>query len=331
VSAAEPDAALDAPIRFDADGLVPVVAQDAATGAVLMLAFMNDAALGATRATGRAHYWSRSRGKLWRKGETSGNEQIVEGVYVNCERNSLLLRVRQTGAVCHDGYPTCFYRRLEPDDSLTTVAERAFDPATVYGQVGSNAAPETDRSAAKRAGASRLLFGAYAYLRDHDFTDVSTTSARLRDPNAQFAGRIADELDELAGVLDGTHAHADPRADLLLEASQIVYWVVLTAVNAGLSWPALSLTDALAPAMPEPANEVALRLHAASSGWRAAPPDPGTLAAHLRSALRLTAAACAARDVDPVEALERDLSERRDRPYLAPYFAVAPADDESGS
>ncbi|HEU5430664.1 MAG TPA: phosphoribosyl-AMP cyclohydrolase, partial [Thermomicrobiales bacterium] len=114
--------AADAPIRFDAGGLVPVVTQDAATGAVLMLAFMNDTALAATRATGRAHYWSRSRGKLWRKGETSGNEQIVDGIYVNCERNSLLLRVHQTGAVCHDGYPTCFYRRLEPDDALTTIA-----------------------------------------------------------------------------------------------------------------------------------------------------------------------------------------------------------------
>jgi phosphoribosyl-AMP cyclohydrolase len=85
-------------IRFDADGLVPVVAQDAVTGDVLMLAYMNDEALRLTAATGYAHYWSRGRQKLWRKGETSGHTQIVDEILVNCERNSLLLLVRQTGA-----------------------------------------------------------------------------------------------------------------------------------------------------------------------------------------------------------------------------------------
>ena len=107
------------------DGLAPVVVQDAVSGDVLMLAFMNDDALRLTHETGRAHYWSRSRNALWRKGETSGHEQLVDEIRVNCEQNSLLLLVRQVGAVCHDGYPTCFYRRTAPDGSLTIVA-RAF-------------------------------------------------------------------------------------------------------------------------------------------------------------------------------------------------------------
>jgi phosphoribosyl-AMP cyclohydrolase len=109
------------------------VAQDVETGDVLMVAFMNEAALAETRRTGRAHYWSRSRNRLWRKGETSGHEQLVEGIFVNCEENSVLLRVRQIGAVCHDGYPTCYYRRLEPDGSLAVVRDRAFDPDAVSG------------------------------------------------------------------------------------------------------------------------------------------------------------------------------------------------------
>src|SRR5688500_7800896 len=104
------------PVRFGADGLIPAVIQDADTDAVLMVGFMNANALALTRSTGRVHFWSRSREKLWRKGETSGHEQIVEAIYINCEHNSLLLTVRQIGAACHDGFPTCFYRRLEPDN-----------------------------------------------------------------------------------------------------------------------------------------------------------------------------------------------------------------------
>jgi len=120
-------------IRFDECGLVPVVVQEAESSAVLLLAYMNADALEATLRTGRAHFWSRSRGKLWRKGEQSGRAQIVAGLYVNCEANSLLLKVHQQGgAACHTGYPTCYYRRLASDGSWQEVEERVFDPADVY-------------------------------------------------------------------------------------------------------------------------------------------------------------------------------------------------------
>jgi phosphoribosyl-ATP pyrophosphohydrolase/phosphoribosyl-AMP cyclohydrolase len=103
-------------ITFDDRGLVPVVAQDARTGEVLMLAWANADALRLTRETGRAHYWSRSRGSLWIKGETSGHVQVVEDVRVDCDADAVLYRVRQSGPACHTGQRSCFYRTVEEAD-----------------------------------------------------------------------------------------------------------------------------------------------------------------------------------------------------------------------
>ena len=96
--------------KFDADGLIAAIAQDADTNEVLMLAWMNTEALEQTLATGRAVYWSRSRNQLWRKGDTSGHEQHVVEIRVDCDQDAILLRVRQTGAACHTGRRSCFYR-----------------------------------------------------------------------------------------------------------------------------------------------------------------------------------------------------------------------------
>ena len=120
-------------VNFDkAGGLVPAVAQDADTGQVLMLAWMNREAFEETVRTGRACYFSRSRGKLWRKGEESGHVQEVRGVYVDCDADTVLLKVKQVGgAACHEGYPSCFFRKLE-DGELRVEGERVFDPTQVY-------------------------------------------------------------------------------------------------------------------------------------------------------------------------------------------------------
>jgi phosphoribosyl-AMP cyclohydrolase len=123
-------------LRFDENGLVPAVVQDAGTGMVLMLGYMNRAALDATRRTGLLHLWSRSRSTLWLKGESSGNYQHVEEVLLNCEANSLLVLVRPQGPACHDGYATCFYRRLGEDGTPETIYDRLFDPARVYSDHG---------------------------------------------------------------------------------------------------------------------------------------------------------------------------------------------------
>ena len=125
--------------KFGADGLMPCITTDAKTNDVLMFAFMNAEALTHTLQTKRATYWSRSRNKLWVKGEESGNVQIVKEVFTDCDQDVLLLKVEQTGAAnaaCHNGYRSCFYRRLARlDDAsyrLEYTAERLFDPATVY-------------------------------------------------------------------------------------------------------------------------------------------------------------------------------------------------------
>jgi phosphoribosyl-AMP cyclohydrolase len=120
-------------IDFDkSGGLVPAIAQDAATGQVLMLAWMNREAYEETLRTGRACYYSRSRGKLWRKGEESGHVQEVRGVYVDCDADTILLKVHQVGgAACHEGYASCFFRQVTPDGPRV-VAEKVFDPRTVY-------------------------------------------------------------------------------------------------------------------------------------------------------------------------------------------------------
>lgn len=115
-------------------GLITAVAQDVETGAVLMVAHMNRAAWEETLATGRAVYFSRSRGQLWRKGETSGNQQLVRELYIDCDADAVLLKVEQVGgAACHEGYPSCFFRQVIPTGTQI-VAERVFDPASVYGK-----------------------------------------------------------------------------------------------------------------------------------------------------------------------------------------------------
>src|SRR6266567_2699322 len=113
-------------------GLIPAIAQDADTGDVLMLAWMNREAYEETLRTGRACYCSRSRGKLWRKGEESGHVQEVRGVYIDCDADTILLKVHQIGgAACHEGYKSCFFRELT-DGQLAVVGARVFDPKTVY-------------------------------------------------------------------------------------------------------------------------------------------------------------------------------------------------------
>lgn len=114
-------------------GLIPAIVQDAASGEVLMLAFMDQEAWDRTRETGEAHFYSRSRQTLWHKGGTSGHVQRVKEIYLDCDQDTVLLKVEQVGgAACHTGYRSCFYRRLEGED-WRLVGERLFDPKEVYG------------------------------------------------------------------------------------------------------------------------------------------------------------------------------------------------------
>jgi phosphoribosyl-AMP cyclohydrolase / phosphoribosyl-ATP pyrophosphohydrolase len=149
---------VQAELKWDARGLIPAVAQETATGEVLMVAWMDRDALARTLETGLAHYWSRSRGTLWRKGETSGHSQHVDGVYADCDRDTLLLQVHQDGVACHTGARTCFFTRLDgrasPQDSgagpvMLEVLERVLQSRKVERPAGSYTASLFDRGEAQ--------------------------------------------------------------------------------------------------------------------------------------------------------------------------------------
>ena len=120
--------------KFDENGLLPVIAQDAKTGQVLMAAYMNQAALDATIQTGCATYFSRSRQKLWKKGEESGHFQKVEKILVDCDQDCIILKVTVEAGQCHVGYQSCFYRALKKgtDKDLELISEKVYDPKKVY-------------------------------------------------------------------------------------------------------------------------------------------------------------------------------------------------------
>jgi len=121
-----------AALRFDADGLIPAIAQQHDTGEVLMMAWMNVEALDETLASGRAVYWSRSRGRLWRKGESSGQVQRLVELRVDCDGDTLLLLVDQRGPACHTGRRSCFFHGVDGDTS-TILSDPVIDPDTLYG------------------------------------------------------------------------------------------------------------------------------------------------------------------------------------------------------
>jgi phosphoribosyl-AMP cyclohydrolase len=120
-------------LKWTADGLVPAIVQDAESNDVLMMAWMDRAALGRTVSTGQTHFYSRSRRAAWHKGETSGHVQHVEAILVDCDADVLLIRVRQVGGACHEGYRSCFFRRVDAEGRLEIVAARVFEPGSVYG------------------------------------------------------------------------------------------------------------------------------------------------------------------------------------------------------
>ena len=121
-------------LKYDANGLIPAVVVDAEGGGVLMVAYMNKASLGDTVRTGKTHFWSRSRQKYWMKGESSGHTQEVKSIYTDCDMDTLVVKVAQKGAACHNGYRSCFYRKLNENGEFEVVAEKIFDPDEVYGK-----------------------------------------------------------------------------------------------------------------------------------------------------------------------------------------------------
>jgi phosphoribosyl-AMP cyclohydrolase len=121
-------------LKWNEDGLIPAIIQERATGRVLMMAWMNRASLEKTLETRRTFFWSRSRRKFWMKGESSGHVQVVKDVAFDCDGDTLLIQVEQTGAACHEGYRSCFFRSVTDDGSVSMTEDRLEDPAKIYGR-----------------------------------------------------------------------------------------------------------------------------------------------------------------------------------------------------
>ena len=122
-------------LKFDANGLIPAIVQEQSTGRVLMMAWMNRASLESTIATGKTHFWSRSRQKFWMKGEESGNTQTVKDVAFDCDGDCLLIQVEQNGPACHEGYKSCFFRSVSTDGQEVHITEpRLITPEAAYGK-----------------------------------------------------------------------------------------------------------------------------------------------------------------------------------------------------
>jgi phosphoribosyl-AMP cyclohydrolase len=120
-------------LKWTPDGLIPAIVQDAESGEVLMMAWMDEGAIRKTLETGQTHFYSRSRKKAWHKGETSGHVQHVESIWVDCDADVVLIKVRQVGGACHEGYHSCFFRKVDEAGGLEIVGEPVFEAESVYG------------------------------------------------------------------------------------------------------------------------------------------------------------------------------------------------------
>ena len=299
----------DLKLRFDANDLVPVVVQDANTDVVLMMAFMNPDALHLTRETGEVHFWSRSRQSLWHKGETSGHVQKVRSIHVNCNQDSLLIKVEQIGACCHTGYETCYFREITAANELVTHGERIFDPDAVY-------------TASRLTAIFRLWIGAYLWLQNHDLAEVSGTSRLLHSGAIDYlASRVSNELGELSGVLDGTHVHSGRREDFELEGSQVLYWLALTHLRSGA---ALSdLVERMISASQSNVADISSVVESVrrvQEDWAIAN-EPGPFP--ISSTLDAVSAAAQTLDLTLEHLVQYDLAALQTRSYLGEYFSSA--------
>ncbi|MFP4353986.1 MAG: phosphoribosyl-AMP cyclohydrolase [Phycisphaerae bacterium] len=119
-------------LKFNSDGLIPAICVDQASGQVLMMAWMNADSLRDTIRTGKTHFWSRSRQKYWMKGESSGHTQEVHDIYTDCDKDTLVIEVTQHGGACHEGFYSCFSRKLDENGDWTVTTEKVFDPEKTY-------------------------------------------------------------------------------------------------------------------------------------------------------------------------------------------------------
>jgi phosphoribosyl-AMP cyclohydrolase len=320
-------------LKFDRQGLLPVVIQEDTSGEVLMVAFMNEEALSLTRQTGFTHFFSRSRNTIWRKGEQSGNVQSVQGIFVNCEETSLLIKViQQGGAACHTGYHSCYYRRFVADDTYQIEAERIFDPEIVYGSKQTALSNDDSQfpivinytrteEQQKLEVELRQLYGVYQYLRDNDMSEMSNTSRLLQERSPIYlAARLADELQELADVQTGEHVHAGRENDTILEASQVGYWLMLLAATGNLRYEDFTPHASVLSGYYEPYSENKAIEQRQDCLNLLSAHQPTALVQGLHIGFALIGWACAEAKVSPLAPAEHDLGQMRRRGLVRSAF-----------
>ena len=233
-------------MKFDQEGLIPAIVQDAASGQVLMMAYMNREALDKTIASGETWFYSRSRQQLWRKGETSGHVQQVKAVFFDCDQDTLLVTVEQAGAACHEGYRSCFYRRLNADGQAEVIATPVFDPQQVYG-LEPAATPSRSELRTGESGAAAGELGAevvtavYEVIRQRqaDRPEGSYTSYLFNQGIDKICKKIGEEAAEVIIA-----AKNRSRQELTYESADLLYHLLVIWREAGVEpseiWAELS-------------------------------------------------------------------------------------------
>lgn len=220
--------------KFNNEDLIPVIVQDIRTNEVLMLAYMNREAITKTFSSGQTWFFSRSRNTLWHKGETSGNVQHVEEVYFDCDADTLLVKVRQQGAACHEGYKSCFHYRIEPEGKVALVGELVFNPAEVYDD---KASPGRSRPQAKETTrpvcicGSTILEEVYDVILDrkHNRIQGAYTSYLFDKGIDSILRKIGEEATEVIVA-----AKNNKRDELIAEAADVIYHLMVLLAAEGV-------------------------------------------------------------------------------------------------
>jgi len=199
-------------LKFDKDGLIPAIVQDHVNGEVLMMALMNAVSLTKTIETGLCHYWSRSRQKLWLKGETSGNTQTVKEIFHDCDNDCLLIKVEQKTAACHTGHRSCFFTKVEADGT-SDAGVKVFDAADVYS-------------------GSDILDKIYAVIMDRkaNLPSGSYTAKLIKGGHKKLLGKVTEESGEFIAAVKGGKAN-----EIMHEAADLWYHTLVALAVSGVT------------------------------------------------------------------------------------------------
>jgi phosphoribosyl-ATP pyrophosphohydrolase/phosphoribosyl-AMP cyclohydrolase len=211
-------------LDFNEGGLIPAIIQDADSGEVLMMAYMNEEAVNKTVESGYAWFWSRSRQKLWRKGETSGHKQQVREISLDCDGDTLLVKVDQTGGACHTGYYSCFYRNLNSDLEFEVTEEKVFDPEEVYEKENKNKEVESKKQLVPTGGLPRILQEIYQVVLDRKKNPVedSYTCYLFEEGLDKILKKIGEEAAEV--IIASKNGEDD---EIIYEVSDLLYHLLV--------------------------------------------------------------------------------------------------------